>query len=74
MRYILLPLVLLASPALRPAAAQPAPAAVLTIRGDVASPLTLKAEDLAAMPRETVSVAEQDGTKVNYQASCCARS
>jgi DMSO/TMAO reductase YedYZ molybdopterin-dependent catalytic subunit len=39
----------------------------LTINGDIASPLVLKAEDLAKMPRETVSIPEQDGTKVEYQ-------
>jgi Oxidoreductase molybdopterin binding domain len=33
----------------------------------VASPLTLKAEDLATMPREKVSVSEEDGTKVEYE-------
>jgi len=29
--------------------------------------LTLKAEDLAAMPREKASVPEQDGTQVEYE-------
>jgi DMSO/TMAO reductase YedYZ molybdopterin-dependent catalytic subunit len=43
------------------------PAATLAITGDVATPLTLKAEDLAAMPREKVSVSEEDGTKVEYE-------
>jgi DMSO/TMAO reductase YedYZ molybdopterin-dependent catalytic subunit len=46
--------------------ASPAPA-TLTITGDVATPLTLKAEDLAKMPRETASVTEQDGAKVEYE-------
>jgi len=41
--------------------------AVLTVSGDVPSPLELKADDLAKMPRETVSVQEQDGTKVQYE-------
>jgi len=41
----------------------PAPA-TLSITGDVSTPLTLKAEDLAAMPREKASVTEQDGSKV----------
>jgi len=41
--------------------------AILTISGDVPSPLQLKAEDLAKMPRETVSVQEEDGTKVQYE-------
>lgn len=39
----------------------------LTVRGDIAAPLTLKPEDLARMPRETVSVTDQDGTKVTYE-------
>ena len=37
---------------------------VLTIRGDVPAALMLKADDLARMPREVVSVPDQDGTKV----------
>jgi hypothetical protein len=44
----------------------PAPQ-ILTISGDVPSPLQLKADDLAKMPRETVSVQEEDGTKVQYE-------
>jgi DMSO/TMAO reductase YedYZ molybdopterin-dependent catalytic subunit len=43
------------------------PQTTLTVTGDVAAPLTLKAEDLAAMPREKVSVSEEDGTKVEYE-------
>src|ERR1700675_4437209 len=40
----------------------------LTVRGDIpAAALILKADDLARMPRETVSVPDQDGTKVNYE-------
>ena len=39
----------------------------LTVSGDIPSKLTLKAEDLAKMPRETVSVPDQDGTKVQYE-------
>jgi len=39
---------------------------LLTIQGDIPSPLTLKAEDLAQMPRETVTVQDQDGTQVKY--------
>jgi DMSO/TMAO reductase YedYZ molybdopterin-dependent catalytic subunit len=41
--------------------------ASFTVKGDVATPLTIKAEDLASMPREKVSVEEQDGTKVEYE-------
>ncbi len=49
-------------------ASQPSAAsATLTINGDVASPLTLTADDLAKMPRETVSVTDQDGTTVKYE-------
>jgi hypothetical protein len=46
---------------------QTAAAAELTVRGDVGSALVLKAADLAAMPRETVVVPDQDGTKVSYE-------
>jgi DMSO/TMAO reductase YedYZ molybdopterin-dependent catalytic subunit len=45
---------------------QPA-AATLAVTGSVSSPLTLKAEDFANMPRETVTVPDQDGTKVAYE-------
>jgi hypothetical protein len=41
--------------------------ATLAVMGDVPTPLTLKAEDLAAMPREKVSVPEPDGTQVEYE-------
>ena len=39
----------------------------LIIRGDIAAPFILKADDLARMPRETVSVPDPDGTKVIYE-------
>jgi hypothetical protein len=39
----------------------------LTIRGDIAATLVLKADDLARMPRETVVIPDQDGTKVSYE-------
>jgi DMSO/TMAO reductase YedYZ molybdopterin-dependent catalytic subunit len=48
-------------------APQAASAPSITIIGDIASPLTLKAEDLAKMPREKVSVSEEDGAKVEYE-------
>ena len=48
------------------AQAPPAPA-TLVVNGDIAAPLTLKAEDLAAMPREKASIPEQDGTEVKYE-------
>jgi hypothetical protein len=44
-----------------------ATAQTLIISGDVSTPLTLKVEDLAAMPRETVTIPDQDGTKVEYE-------
>jgi len=46
---------------------QPAAAVKLAVSGDISSPQTLAAEDLATMPRETVSVPDQDGTKVDYE-------
>jgi DMSO/TMAO reductase YedYZ molybdopterin-dependent catalytic subunit len=51
-------------------APQPAATAApssLTVQGDLPAPLTLTAQDLEKMPRETVSVADQDGTKVSYE-------
>ncbi len=48
-------------------ASEPARTAQLKIAGDISSPLTLSAEDLAKMPREAVTVADQDGTKVQYE-------
>jgi DMSO/TMAO reductase YedYZ molybdopterin-dependent catalytic subunit len=49
-------------------AGQPSTApATLTIAGDLPSQLVLKAEDLLKMPRETVTIPDQDGTKVAYE-------
>jgi len=48
-------------------AAQQTGPSSFTIGGDLASPLTLKAEDLAQMSRETVSVPDPDGTNVEYE-------
>src|ERR1700728_3500991 len=45
---------------------KPGPA-TLTVTGDIPAPLTLKAEDLAAMPREKASVPDQDGTEIEYE-------
>ena len=39
----------------------------IMVTGDIPKPLTLKAEDLAAMPREKATVPEQDGTQVEYE-------
>jgi DMSO/TMAO reductase YedYZ molybdopterin-dependent catalytic subunit len=47
--------------------AQPPAATTLAVTGDVPTPLTLSADDLAKLPRETVSVDDQDGTKVQYE-------
>jgi DMSO/TMAO reductase YedYZ molybdopterin-dependent catalytic subunit len=42
-------------------------AQTLVVKGDIATPLTLKAEDLSAMPREKVSIPDPDGTPVEYE-------
>jgi DMSO/TMAO reductase YedYZ molybdopterin-dependent catalytic subunit len=39
----------------------------LTVSGDIPAPLLLKADDLAKMPRETVTIADQDGTKIAWE-------
>ena len=39
----------------------------LTIRGDISETLVLKAADLTQLPRETVGVADQDGTQISYE-------
>ncbi len=44
-----------------------APAAKLTVEGDVPMPLSLSADDLAKMPRETASVPAPDGSKIVYE-------
>jgi hypothetical protein len=46
---------------------QTPPAAVLAVQGDIATPLSLTADDLAKMPRETASVPAPDGTKIVYE-------
>jgi DMSO/TMAO reductase YedYZ molybdopterin-dependent catalytic subunit len=49
-------------------AGQPSTApATLTVGGDLPSQMVLKAEDLLKMPRETVTIPDQDGTKVAYE-------
>lgn len=50
-----------------PQAQAPAGPPILAVTGDVAMPLMLKAEDLAAMPREKAMIPEQDGTQVEYE-------
>ncbi len=39
----------------------------LVISGDIPSPVTLKVEDIAAMPHESATVTEEDGSKVVYE-------
>lgn len=48
-------------------AAPPPAAAELTIRGDIPETLVLKTADLTQLPRETVGVADQDGTQIKYE-------
>jgi DMSO/TMAO reductase YedYZ molybdopterin-dependent catalytic subunit len=60
-------LVLATAVAFAPVWAQAPPAAVLAVQGDIASPLSLTADDLAKMPRETVSLPAPDGTKIVYE-------
>lgn len=45
----------------------PSAAPELTIRGDIPETLVLKTADLTQLPRETVAVADQDGTQINYE-------
>jgi hypothetical protein len=47
--------------------AQAPPAAVLAVQGDIPSTLSMTADDLAKMPRETASVPAPDGTKIVYE-------
>jgi len=47
--------------------AQAPPTAALSVQGDIATPLSLTADDLAKMPRETVSVPAADGSKIVYE-------
>ncbi len=47
--------------------AQAPPAAVLAVQGDIASPLSLTADDLAKMPRETATIPAPDGSKIVYE-------
>ena len=47
--------------------AQAPPAAVLAVQGDVATPLSLTADDLAKLPRQTASVPAPDGSKIVYE-------
>src|ERR1700689_816410 len=44
-----------------------APEFKLVVTGDVPTPLTLSASDLAAMPRESVEMPDPDGGKTTYE-------
>jgi DMSO/TMAO reductase YedYZ molybdopterin-dependent catalytic subunit len=48
-------------------AAQAPTTAVLSVQGDIPTPLSLTADDLAKMPRETASVPAPNGTKIVYE-------
>jgi len=69
MKYmrLLLALAFLTGSLFAPVWAQTPPAAVLAVQGDIATPLSLTADDLAKMPRETASVPAPDGSKVVYE-------
>jgi DMSO/TMAO reductase YedYZ molybdopterin-dependent catalytic subunit len=63
-----LPALLLATAVVfAPVWAQAPPATVLAVQGDIASPLSLTADDLAKMPRQTISLPAPDGTKTVYE-------
>jgi DMSO/TMAO reductase YedYZ molybdopterin-dependent catalytic subunit len=47
--------------------AQTPPELKIAVTGDVATPFSVTAADLAAMPRETAEVSEQDGQKTIYE-------
>lgn len=49
------------------AVAQAPPAPVLAVQGDVPSPLSLSVDDVAKLPRQTISVTASDGSKTVYQ-------
>lgn len=42
-------------------------AAELTVKGDIASPLVLKTDEIAQMPHETVSIPDHDGSSASYE-------
>jgi DMSO/TMAO reductase YedYZ molybdopterin-dependent catalytic subunit len=65
-RFVLMGVVSLALSAVF-LAAQTAPELRIVVTGDVPTPLTLSAKDLAAMPRETAEVTDADGSKTTYE-------
>ena len=65
MQYaVRLPALILAAGALL---AQAPPTAALMIQGDVSTPLSLTAPELAKLPRQTVSVPASDGSIIVYE-------
>jgi DMSO/TMAO reductase YedYZ molybdopterin-dependent catalytic subunit len=69
MKYtrLLLAPILLMGPLFAQGHADPSTTAVLAVQGDIPTPLSLTADDLAKMPRETASVPAPDGTKIVYE-------
>jgi hypothetical protein len=65
-RFSILAALVVGSAVAQAPAPESAPA-ILNVKGDLPTPLTVSAEDLTKMPREKASVAEQDGTKVEYE-------
>jgi DMSO/TMAO reductase YedYZ molybdopterin-dependent catalytic subunit len=65
-RLLLAP-ILLAAALFAQAPANPSTTAVLAVQGDIPTPLSLTADDLAKMPRETATVPAPDGTKIVYE-------
>lgn len=55
------------APAMGQSTPQQGGPATLTVRGDITSTVQFTAEDLARMPRVTVTIPDQDGTKVEYE-------
>jgi DMSO/TMAO reductase YedYZ molybdopterin-dependent catalytic subunit len=65
-RFLLAP-ILLTGLLFAQAPANPSTTAVLSVQGDIAAPLSLTADDLAKMPRESASVPAADGSKIVYE-------
>jgi hypothetical protein len=64
--FVCLGILLTCSSLLPAQTAQTAQDVEITVTGDVPTPITLHASDLAAMPRQHVEVTEEDGTKDAY--------
>ena len=59
--------VAIVSSAAYPQAATKSEPATLTVTGDVPTRLTLTADDLAKMPRQTMAAKSEDGTTIQYE-------